>query len=455
MKKFNSIYTLCLLLLVAAVACNKKLDVIPQNSVTPDNIQTSADVQALLGGAYTQLQSYGAFGEQFILIPDLIADSDQINWVGTYPEYRDIQEKRAQTNNYVAGSLWGNSYKIIDIANTVMDKLALVDSSDRSNYKAQALFLRGLVYYELVGLFGKPYSDGNASSNPGVPILLSPVYVYDSLKDKPTRAAVGAVYTQILSDLTQATSLQSGTDLSKTQAFLSRVYLSMGDYQNAFAEADSVISSGNYQLNTTYDKAFNNAAASVEDIFYIDQNVQSNAGTGSQGLTTFYAPNFGQPSNLPAGRGDAQIDNTYFDYFSTEDFRAAYVDSGYSISGFFGYYPAKWAQFYKVIPVVRLAEMYLTRGEAYAARGNIEDALNDINVVRERAGAKDLTTVSVQDFADERFRELGFEGDRMWTLKRLKMPFDQSRTYDDNMLILPIPQTEIDVNTNLVQNAGY
>jgi hypothetical protein len=55
---------------------------------------------------------------------------------------------------------------------------------------------------------------------------------------------------------------------------------------------------------------------------------------------------------------------------------------------------------------------------------------------------------------DERFRELGFEGDRLWTLKRLQLNVGDY-AYDDPKLVLPIPQREIDVNSNLTQNDGY
>jgi starch-binding outer membrane protein, SusD/RagB family len=458
MKKLFYIFALAALVYTTP-SCNKKLDVQPQNSVTPDQIQTSADVQALIGGAYSQLQSYGAFGEQFQLVTDLIADSDQVNWVGTYSQYKDIQRKQVIANNYVAGTLWGNSYKVIDIANTVIDKLSIVDSADKDNYHGQALFLRGIMYYELVGIFSKPYSDGGASTNLGVPILVEPVYSYDSLKDKPSRAPVAQVYAQIVADLTDAIALQKplGTsDVYKSEAFLARVYLSMGDYTNAAIMADDVITNGGYQLNSSYDKAFNNASASLEDIFYIDQTSQSNSGTSNQGIVTFYAANYGQPAGLPSGRGDAQIDPNYYNYFEANDFRASFVTVGGSIAGFNGDYPDKWALFYKVIPVVRLAEMYLTRGEAtLMSGGSLGDPVADINAVRTRSGASALSSVTQQDFVDERFREMGFEGDRMWTLKRLKMMFDGGRTFDDDMLIMPIPQTEIDVNKNIVQNNGY
>ena len=102
--------------------------------------------------------------------------------------------------------------------------------------------------------------------------------------------------------------------------------------------------------------------------------------------------------------------------------------------------------------------MYLTRGEANLRKGGapIGNAtpLEDINTVRERANAEDLPIVTGDDFVKERFRELGFEGDRLWTLKRLQMDVD-GLPYNDPKLVLPIPQREIDVNSNLTQNEGY
>ena len=62
---------------------------------------------------------------------------------------------------------------------------------------------------------------------------------------------------------------------------------------------------------------------------------------------------------------------------------------------------------------------------------------------------------------DERFRELAFEGDRLWTLKRVQNkdshghPYVEGFQYDDGFLLLPIPQREIDVNKNLEQNDAY
>jgi hypothetical protein len=226
----------------------------------------------------------------------------------------------------------------------------------------------------------------------------------------------------------------------------------MGDYDNAATMANDIISSGIYSLVSPYSKAFNNDGYSPEDIFAIAQTNQSNAGISNNGLTTFYSPQ-------PTGRGDAQVDPGYSSVFDdSNDVRGSFFTYGGSIGGSEGDYTNKWLQLYKYIPVVRLAEMYLTRGEANLRKAGtpIGDATptEDINIVRERSNASPLSAVTGDDFVAERFRELGFEGDRLWTLKRLKLDVDD-RPFNDDKLILPIPQRETDVNSNLTQNPGY
>jgi len=455
MKKLRYTFFVLFTILITQ-SCGKKLDVQPQNAATADLIKSSSDVEALLFGAYEQLQDYGAFGEQFILAPDLIASSNQVDWVGTFSDYKDIKRKTIISTNIIPARIWSNGYNTINIANTVLDKLSVVDSADKATIEGEARFIRAIVYFEMVGVFGKPYSDGNSATNLGVPLILLPTYSYN-IKNKPARATVAQLYAMIIIELQTAikklypTNQNYRADLYSAKAFLSRVYLTMGDYTNAATQANDIIQSGNYSCTSSYDKAFNNNSNSSEDIFALQQTAQSNVGTTNHGLTTFYAPQ-------NQGRGDAQIDNGYATYFEATDFRGLYITAGTSIAGANGNYPNKWAQFYKTIPVVRLAEIYLTRGEANLALsttiGGVA-ALDDINFIRNRSGASTLTTVSQTDFVNERFRELGFEGDRYWTLKRLKMNVD-GFGYDDNKVILPIPQREIDANSpNLAQNGGY
>jgi len=459
MKKAKLI---ALLAVIITVSCNKKLDVPLQNST--DKIETADDVKALLFGNYQLYQNANAFGERFQLIADLLASSEQVDWVGSFTPYKDIQFKEQLADNSIATSMWENTYQLILSTNTVLDKISLISDDEKDLITGEAKFLRGVAYLELVNFYAQPYSAGNITAQQsGVPIVLQPVYLYDSLNNKPSRATVDEVYKQVISDLTDAVAklpapsaarTQERADKNAAKAMLARVYMNMADYTNAAQMANDVIASGKYKLNASFDAAFNNASYSSEDIFSIAQTNQSNAGTSDNGLATFYSP---QPDS-GVGRGDAQINADYFSYFEDEDTRAKFITAGTSIGGYDGNYTKKWWKFYKYIPVIRLAEMYLTRGEANLRKGGAPtggvSALDDINTVRERAGASALGTVAAGDFVEERFRELGFEGDRLWTLKRLKMEID-GVAFNDDKLILPIPQREMDVNKNLKQNNGY
>ena len=71
--------------------------------------------------------------------------------------------------------------------------------------------------------------------------------------------------------------------------------------------------------------------------------------------------------------------------------------------------------------LIRIAETYLLRAEARLAQGNKAGAAADINVLRDRAGARPCTAdqVNIDYILDERVRELFGEEQRWVTLSRL------------------------------------
>lgn len=71
--------------------------------------------------------------------------------------------------------------------------------------------------------------------------------------------------------------------------------------------------------------------------------------------------------------------------------------------------------------MIRIAETYLLRAEARLAQNNTSGAAQDINVIRQRAGAKDCSSsdVDIDYIMDERARELFGEEQRWITLNRL------------------------------------
>ncbi|MFZ5999946.1 MAG: RagB/SusD family nutrient uptake outer membrane protein, partial [Bacteroidota bacterium] len=120
------------------------------------------------------------------------------------------------------------------------------------------------------------------------------------------------------------------------------------------------------------------------------------------------------------------------------------------------------------IVVFRLAEMYLIRAEARAKlnrASGASSALEDINVLRDRAKAPLITALSQAQallvIEDERRMELAFEGHRWYDLVRTGRANAVMSVFSSNWKntyeLWPIPQTEIQNNPSLVgnQNPGY
>lgn len=121
--------------------------------------------------------------------------------------------------------------------------------------------------------------------------------------------------------------------------------------------------------------------------------------------------------------------------------------------------------------ILRLAEMYLNRAEAYAKQGNTAGALADVNVIRSRAGIPTYTSVpagmTILDVVlQERRLEMAFEAQRKYDV------FRNGRTLDRNYpgthlngvnpfytveatnrrVVEYIPEQQILIQPNLVQN---
>jgi hypothetical protein len=123
--------------------------------------------------------------------------------------------------------------------------------------------------------------------------------------------------------------------------------------------------------------------------------------------------------------------------------------------------------------VLRVAEQYLIRAEAKAQQNNFSGAQADVNVIRNRAGLPNLTTMvdnttAMMAIEKERRTELFCEwGHRWFDLKRWSSLTNTGKTRADDVLgalkitwkstsvIYPIPQSARDNNPNLTQNTGY
>lgn len=487
MKK---IVILCISMLILS-ACEDILEVKPQTAIEADTaLDTHQEVESSVIGIYSTLGRGSLYGCNLLLLPELLAAEGNLRWRGTFQSFREVGAKSMVAENTEASRTWINAYDGINLANIVLSALDIVkDESQRKVLEGEAKVARAILHFELVRLYAKAWNDGDPNTNLGVPVRTKAVLTEADASQPTARNTVAEVYTRIIADLQDAISLlpeQNGVRFNTyaASAFLARVYLQQGNYPAAVAQANRVIESGKYRLNTAVTGSFVDGENTAESIFEIQQNDQNNAGTGNDGMATFYATLVG------IGRGDIQVlsyynndpeDYVFLDRVTTFDL---YDEDDRRLNELFYTGPEgsrrpgrltslKWNNYSQNLPIIRLAEMYLIRAECNLREGTSIGAspLTDINIVRSRAGIAELVSVSLADILLERRLELAFEGSRIHDVKRLEETLqgwtfsDDDNTYvpgdayewNDQYLIFPIPQREIDANSGLKnqQNNGY
>lgn len=110
--------------------------------------------------------------------------------------------------------------------------------------------------------------------------------------------------------------------------------------------------------------------------------------------------------------------------------------------------------------LLRYSDVLLTKAEAMFRSGNAAGALPLINQVRGRSNASTLTTLTLQNFEDERGREFIWEGHRRRDMIRFGDYFTGTWTFkttNDPLWkgIYPIPNVQLATNSKLKQNPNY
>jgi tetratricopeptide (TPR) repeat protein len=436
------------------LSCNNQLNVQPISQIDASQaLNTSGDVQAALVGCYTAIQSGDLYGGYLQFMSDLLADNGDESFVGTFSEPNQAQRKTLLIANSEVANIWLVGYDAINRTNNVLANVSKLSTTTlQTSVDGEARFIRSLVYFDLVRLYAKAYNDGTPSSNPGVPLVLTPTATVTSASSV-ARNSVAEVYAQIISDLTKAESeLPQSNGFFATRyaaaALLARVYLQQGNYSAAAAAANRVITSGRFQLNTSYGDNFLSNSDLLpntnEDIFAIQISSQS----GTNQLNTFYSQ---------YRRADVEIQPQFISAFESGDDRRSVYEN---VQG--TYYTNKYDALYGNVKTMRLDEMYLIRAEANFRAGTSTGAapLADINLLRDRAQLAPLTTLTLAAILKERRLELAFEGFALGDLKRtMQSTVDpltgSSIPWNSTRLVFPIPLREINANTSLVQNAGY
>jgi tetratricopeptide (TPR) repeat protein len=448
MKKLFSIISIVVLLGIFT-GCDKYLDLQPSQSVDEKiALTTDENVKGVLQGAYSEFSYAGIYGGNLLRNAELLGGNGEIRWVGTYIDPRQLFSKTILTTNSEVEVQWRDSYEVINTTNNILSALSVVNAADRDRVEGEALFLRSLMYFDLVRFFADQYKFGVANDQFGVPLVLTPTGVLTE-SNFVTRNTVDEIYNQVITDLLAAASkLPEDNDVyassGAANALLARVYLQKGEYANARDAANTVISSDFYALKSTYAAVFNNDNNSSEDIFATQITPQDYISS----MTEFFSTqDFG-------GRdGDIEILDGHLNLYSPGDKR---LDLFFNGNG--SIECGKWNNKYGVVNLIRLAEMYLIRAESNIRLSTNIGAtpLDDYNIIHTRAGLAAAGSVTLDDILLERRLELAFEGFKIHDIRRLQQNFS-TFTYNDPRLLFPIPARELQANPNLgpQQNPGY
>nr|WP_299337480.1 RagB/SusD family nutrient uptake outer membrane protein [Allomuricauda sp.] len=469
MQKFKTV--VFFLGLILFFSCEDRLDVTPEDSVEIETVfDTRGSINGAVVGIYSKNQSGDLNGN-----PQLISDfmTDNVNFVGSFPSLQEIDQYETLATNATLDNIWADAYELIGAANNIIVNLPDVDlvdltDADKAQFIGEAKFLRALTYFQLVNLFAQPFQF-NGGTNLGVPLALIPYSPEIPLSEfQLERSTVNEVHALIEQDLLDAIAglpEDNGerAEAGSARALLARLYLYREDWNNAANFADQVISSGEYELVPNFD-FYDDNPQSPENIFSVintptDGPQDEDVPGSDEVYVNFYNP-------APGGRGDAPFSQDLIDTFAAEpgdrrfdELSQAATDAGGNDTFFTTKYPDIVNNASDGM-VLRMADMYLMRAEANLRGGTAigDTPLNDVNIVRARAGLAPLGAVDLDAILLERRKEFCFEGLRRMDLLRnnlnLRPGGGPESAPGADKVIFPIVDDELVNNPNITQNPG-
>jgi hypothetical protein len=374
---------------------------------------------------------------------------------------------------------WALNYKGIAQCNVVLERVPDIemDAELKNRVLGEAYFLRAYYYFLLTQVFGD------------VP-LYTKVTPPDELKIAKT--PVSEVRRQIIADCQTASGLlpvqhtlanTGRATRGAAFALAAKTSLYEKNWQETLSWIEKVKSLGIYGLMPDYLDNFRENTQNNQESVWEIQHTNLESGVGNS-LNQWWAS-----KKVTDGYGFAEVTQAYFDAFDPLDprrgftiaknndqyFGVVYKNSFSSTKlGVKKYLQANTEVTQKAdgdinYTAIRYAEVLLWEAEALAELGRVEEARVPLELVRARARAQatspdtalpPVVTSDKQELIEairkERQYELGFECHRYfdlvrWGIADAVLPEFETGKHE----VFPIPQTEIDLNPNLVQNPGY
>lgn len=374
-----------LVMIIFLFACNQDelLNTVPDTSISAGNaFKTPARILGLVNGAYDGVKSASFYGGRYLLYLD-VRGEEFINITAN-----SFTGFESWNNTYTSGSsdvnnLWGAAYTAINLSNILIDGLSVstgvISDSLKTQYTAEAKFLRALSYYSLVTIYARPFVADQGASK-GLPLRIQAETT--SANNNLACSSVAEIYTQILADLdaaeaglpaTHGSALLNTTRAHKSTAIAlkTRVYLNQGNYAKVVVEAQKLVPQASAPFSTTFGvlhalqdhitTVFNSDYTTTESVFSMPMTELDSYG-GQSSIAYIYNTNSEYYLNPSGIYGDVQ--------WRVTDERRSFLRLS---SG--RYYFQKYAKpspFLDYIPVIRYAEVLLNYAEAAARTGNID-----------------------------------------------------------------------------------
>lgn len=459
LRKFLSISIVKLLLLIL-ISCDSFLDVeVPNSQLVGETIfEDEVTANAALIGLYANLRDNGILlGHQSGVSHSLGLYTDELVYWGDPSSLSfSFFENSILPSNQQILNYWNKAYNQIYTANTVIKGIqnsTHLETNLANSFKGEALFVRALVHFYLVNMFGE------------IPYIENTDYKENTTINKKS---VDQIYTLIKNDLEESIDLLPDvyTSADRTRpnkyvalALLARLNLYMENWNNAELVTNQILDlSGLFQEQPTPENLF--LKNSPETIWQLKPALEGGSTHEASTFTILSAPPY-----------SSSLRETFVQLFEEEDLRRSFWIGEITDGSSTWFFPAKYKQIHyestssEYSIIFRLAEVYLIRAEARARMGNLTGAKNDLNKIRLRSGLLETTAETSEEILNAILKERQLElftefGHRFFDLKRLNKLDEQLQPikpgWNSHEKLFPIPEAELGLNPNLLpQNSGY
>ena len=471
MKRFIITIAIC----SSIVSCSDFLTREPVEQVSiNDQLSTKDGILVALNGAYYQLRST-LHAEASYTYGDLLtgnlgfspsSNTSLISPSSLTERIYNFDDSKMESN---AVSFYTNAYQLINNLNLILqyvDNLDDATESEKNEIKAESLAMRALMHFQLCKVYGQNYTYTADASHLGIAYNTAPLKVGI---DYPVRKTVAETFALLESDITRSISLfqnekaipagltRNFLSINAAKAIAADIALWKNDWQKAYDYSTDLIENSGLNL---YDHATSGSDWAISELILELANTNNNVSN----VGSIY--NYTSASNRSKYVASDDLMNSYpandkrRELYENRPLRTSVNGSNTTVPYFFT------TKFKNNVSnaVYRLSEFYFIRAEAALHLGNTQQALNDINKIRTRAGIPELSSITIDLILEEKRREFAFENKSFFDLMRNHKNIVRSAgcistncspTYPNDKFVLPIPQETINVNANMQQNPGY